>query len=92
MYILQDNAINLGLTATQGSYLVGLIGISNTVARVVLGALSQKLNRLFLYNTCLVLCGLTMAASNYFQVSTPLHAITRHYTPLHAITRNYTMV
>ena len=24
-------------------------------------------NRLFLYNTCLVLCGLTMAASNYFQ-------------------------
>ena len=45
MYILQDNAINLGLTATQGSYLVGLIGISNTVARVVLGALSQKLNR-----------------------------------------------
>jgi len=62
-----DNAINLGLTATQGSYLVGLIGISNTVARVILGALSQKLNRLFLYNTCLVLCGLTMAASNYFQ-------------------------
>ena len=48
MYILQDNAINLGLTATQGSYLVGLIGISNTVARVVLGALSQKLNRLVL--------------------------------------------
>ena len=43
---MQDNAINLGLTATQGSYLVGLIGISNTVARVILGALSQKLNRL----------------------------------------------
>jgi len=62
-----DNAIKLGLTERQGSYLVGLIGISNTIARVVLGALSQKLNRLFLYNTCLVICGLTMAVSNYFQ-------------------------
>ena len=52
---------------SQGSYLVGLIGISNTIARVILGGLSQKLNRLFLYNTCLVVCGLTMALSNYFQ-------------------------
>ena len=63
----QDNAIKLGLTATQGSYLVGLIGISNTIARVILGALSQKVNRLFLYNTCLVICGLTMGVSNYIQ-------------------------
>ena len=47
--------------------MVGLIGISNTIARVVLGALSQKLNRLFLYNTCLVICGLTMAISNFLQ-------------------------
>jgi len=62
-----DNALELGLTGEQGSWLVGYIGISNTVARVVLGALSQKLNRLFLYNTCLVVCGLTMALSNYFQ-------------------------
>jgi len=62
-----DNAIKVGLTERQGSYLVGLIGISNTVARVVLGALSQKLNRLFLYNTCLVICGITMGLSNFFQ-------------------------
>ena len=48
-----DNALKLGLTETQGSYLVGLIGISNTIARVVLGALSQKLNRLFPSPTCL---------------------------------------
>ena len=46
---------------------MGLIGISNTIARLILGFLSQKLNRLFLYNTCLVICGLTMALSNYFQ-------------------------
>ena len=55
------------MSPAQGSYLVGLIGISNTIARLILGALSQKLNRLFLYNTCLVICGLTMALSNYFQ-------------------------
>ena len=63
----QDNALKLGLTETQGSYLVGLIGISNTLARVVLGALSQKLNRLFFYNNCLNICGLTMAISNLLQ-------------------------
>ena len=67
IHLLQDNAIILGLTATQGSYLVSLIGISNTVARLILGALSQTVNRLFLYNSCLVLCGLTMALSNFIQ-------------------------
>ena len=58
------------MTDAQGSYLVGLIGISNTLARLGLGALSEvvgKSGRLFLYNTCLVICGLTMALSNYFQ-------------------------
>ena len=69
-----DNAIALGLTRAQGSYLVGLIGISNTVARFFLGALSQKVDRLFLYNTCLVICGITMAFSNYFQAS-PLFSL-----------------
>jgi len=62
-----DNAKIIGLSSGKGSYLVGLIGISNTVARVVLGALSQKLNRLFLYNSCLVICGVTMAVSNFIQ-------------------------
>merc|ERR1711953_367115 len=65
-----DNAQKLGLTEAQGSYLVGLIGISNTLARLGLGGLSEvvgKSGRLFLYNTCLVICGLTMALSNYFQ-------------------------
>ena len=72
--LLQDNAIELGLTATQGAYLVSLIGISNTVARVILGALSQKMNRLFLYNTCLVICGITMGVSNYIQPVTAVMA------------------
>lgn len=40
------------------------------MARLILGALSQTVNRLFLYNTCLVLCGLTMGLSNYIQPMT----------------------
>ena len=126
---LKDNAIQIGLERSQGSFLVGLIGISNTVARLILGIVSQKLNRsfscsnfssqslkrergkrlpctmhwhrhcyavhihvtpqtvvvpfsgsgprfllsnpfsddrLFLYNTCLVVCGISMGLNNYF--------------------------
>ena len=37
------------------------------MARLILGALSQTVNRLFLYNTCLVLCGLSMGLSNFIQ-------------------------
>ena len=44
---LKDNAIQIGLERSQGSFLVGLIGISNTVARLILGIVSQKLNRSF---------------------------------------------
>jgi len=62
-----DNGKELGLTSAQGGYLVGLIGISNTVARLVLGLLSQTVNRLFLYNTFLVICGISMGLTNYFQ-------------------------
>jgi len=64
---IPDNGQEIGLTSTQGSFLVGLIGITNTLARLLLGIASQKLNRLFLYNTCLVVCGLAMALTNYFQ-------------------------
>jgi len=64
-----DNAKVLGLTSSQGGFLVGIIGISNTVARVLLGIISHKLNRLFLYNTFLVLCGISMALTNWW---TPL--------------------
>jgi MFS family permease len=62
-----DNAKVLGLKTSEGAFLVALIGITNTVARLVLGILSQVMNRLFLYNTCLVVCGISMAMSNYFQ-------------------------
>jgi len=64
---IPDNAKVLGLSSDQGSFVISIIGISNTVARVFLGIISQRINRLFLYNTCLVVCGLSMCLSNYFQ-------------------------
>jgi len=62
-----DNAKHLGISSQQGSSIVGIIGITNTVARLILGVISLKMDRLFLYNTCLVVCGLSMCLTNYFQ-------------------------
>jgi len=64
---IPDNSKVLNMTAEEGSFIISTIGISNTIARLVLGILSQKMNRLFLYNSCLVVCGLSMCLSNYFQ-------------------------
>jgi len=62
-----DNAKQLGINSQQGSSIVGIIGITNTAARLALGVISLKMDRLFLYNTCLVVCGLSMCLTNYFQ-------------------------
>jgi len=62
-----DNAKHLGISSQQGSSIVGIIGITNTAARLILGVISLKMDRLFLYNTCLVVCGLSMCLTNYFQ-------------------------
>lgn len=49
----------LHLTKKQSSWLLGIIGIANTVGRVVLGYFSDKayVNRLLVYNLCLTACG-----------------------------------
>ena len=50
---VQDGDHSLG-------FIVGSIGIANTVSRFVLGYLSDKkwVNRLYLYSTSLTLCGI----------------------------------
>lgn len=57
---LADQAKLLDLTPEQGSYLIAIIGMANTFGRIILGYLSDKpwVNRLWIYNTCLTLCGL----------------------------------
>lgn len=59
---LAAQAEELGLTAEQGSYLLAIIGIANTFGRIILGYLSDKawVNRLWVYNGCLSVCGLGM--------------------------------
>lgn len=50
----------IGMTKEQGSYLLAIIGIANTFGRIILGYLSDKpwVNRLWVYNVCLTLCGI----------------------------------
>lgn len=50
----------LGLSKNDGSYLLAVIGGANTIGRIVLGYLSDKpyVNRLYVYNACLTLCGI----------------------------------
>lgn len=56
---LPDRATAVGIDDSSGALLVSAIGISNTIGRVVLGFLSdqQWVNRLYLYNISLTICG-----------------------------------
>lgn len=52
----------LGINKEQASYLLAVIGIANTVGRIILGYLADKpwVNRLLVYNVCLTCCGIGM--------------------------------
>ena len=55
-----DMAADLDIDAERGSFLLSIIGIANTVGRIVLGYISDKpwINRLWLYNSALTICGI----------------------------------
>lgn len=55
----------LQIDTKQASYLLGIIGIANTVGRIILGYLSDKpwVNRLLVYNLMLTICGVATAFS-----------------------------
>lgn len=62
----KDRAVQaLDMSDSTASLLLSFIGLSNTVGRVFLGYLSDKpfINRLWLYNANLTLCGLATAFS-----------------------------
>ncbi|XP_011177546.1 monocarboxylate transporter 12-B isoform X3 [Zeugodacus cucurbitae] len=58
-------AKSLGISSAQSSYLIAIIGVANTVGRIILGYLADKpwVNRLWVYNACLTLCGISTAIS-----------------------------
>ncbi|XP_054718074.1 monocarboxylate transporter 12-B-like [Uloborus diversus] len=62
----KDRAVGLDIADEKtASYLLSVIGIANTVARVILGYLSDHscVNRLWLYNASLTFCGIATAFS-----------------------------
>ncbi|XP_055939891.1 monocarboxylate transporter 14-like [Argiope bruennichi] len=64
----KDRAIGLNIAnETYASFLISIIGIANTIGRVVLGYLSDRsfINRLWLYNGSLALCGFATAFSSF---------------------------
>lgn len=67
VYMVPQAVSDNKLTESDASYLLSVIGIANTVGRIVLGYLSDKkwVNRLWVYNTSLALCGFSTALSIY---------------------------
>lgn len=59
-FCIVDHAIELDISKDRASYLLSIIGISNTLSRVIFGYISDKLkvNRLWIYSTSLCICGL----------------------------------
>lgn len=65
---IKDRAIRLGIAGNENaSLLLSVIGIANTASRVILGYLSDQswVNRLWLYNCSLTLCGISTALSSF---------------------------
>lgn len=60
---LTDRAVDEGISEGQAKWLVSIVGISNTVGRVLFGFMADRkgVNRLFLYNTALLICGVATA-------------------------------
>jgi len=67
-----DRARSWDIKVDEAAFLLSVIGISNTVARLLLGWLSDRawVNRLYLYNSCLVICGISMGLSVFCQTYT----------------------
>lgn len=59
--VAKAEAINL--TSEQSSYMIAIIGVANTVARIIFGYVCDKpwVNRLWMYNISLTICGIATA-------------------------------
>ena len=68
-HIFQDRARQeLNIEEKSASYLLSVIGIANTLGRIFLGYVSDRkwINRLYLYNICLAICGICTKKSFIF--------------------------
>jgi len=64
---MKDKALDLGISSPDASFLIAVIGIANTIGRIILGYISDKpwLNRLYLYNAALTIAGIATALSAF---------------------------
>jgi len=71
---MKDKALDLDINSQDASFLIAVIGIANTVGRIIIGYVSDKpwLNRLFLYNIALTISGIATALSAYCVTYTTL--------------------
>lgn len=55
----------IGISSENASRLLSVIGIVNTAGRIIIGYLSDRpwINRLWLFNSCLIICGTATALS-----------------------------
>lgn len=62
---LPDRAQEKGISESDSAFLVSVIGIANTIGRILFGWMADRpwVNRLMLYNTALVICGVATALS-----------------------------
>jgi len=62
---LPNRGLRFGFTSSESSWLISMVGISNTIGRVVFGYIADMkfVNRLMLYNTVLVICGICSVVS-----------------------------
>lgn len=66
-YYISMEAQEKGHDKTTSNYFIEIIGVANTVGRIVLGYLSDKpwINRLLVYNLCLTVCGVATVLSTF---------------------------
>lgn len=71
---MKDKALDLGISSPDASFLIAVIGIANTIGRIILGYISDKpwLNRLYLYNAALTIAGIATALSAFCTTYTTL--------------------
>jgi len=62
---LPNRGLRFGFTISESSLLISMVGISNTIGRVVFGFIGDLkfVNRLMLYSTVLVICGVCSVLS-----------------------------
>ena len=67
IYII-DQASSSGIDAQKASWLLSIIGLSNVCGRILFGLISniKSINRMYVYVSVLVICGLATAVETFF--------------------------